>query len=279
MNFSESVYELSENFMKKPHFVFMNKDQIEVTANVMKRDGKPDFPLPDVENAIQVVTLELVAASINYCYWYGKHNIRPNNSSSTSMYNLLMKSFKDRATFDGGIENFIEQLSIERYPLLEERVQHLRQLKNGGERFAYDIYTNHESMTPHFSHLIKSYPGFASDMFLKRASLFFIQLYRRFGWFAEELKNLHVPADYQVPKMLTHNGCITYGDDLQYAIDNHQIIPKHSMAECEIRSATVLSIKKLCELTEWNVAEVDGYFFTRRHNTHNPFHLCITTDY
>jgi hypothetical protein len=127
--------------------------------------------------------------------------------------------------------------------------------------------------------MVSLFPGFASDMFLKRASLFFIQLFRRFGWFAEDLNNLHVPADYQVPKMLNHYGCIIYAEDLTDAIENNTIIEKHSQAECEIRAATVLAIKKLCDLTGWNVAEVDGYFFTRRHDATNPFHLTITTDY
>jgi hypothetical protein len=79
--------------------------------------------------------------------------------------------------------------------------------------------------------------------------------------------------------MLNHFGCIIYEDDLSYAIDTNQLIPKHSQAECEIRAATVLTIKMLCEITGWNVAEVDAFFFTRRHDAQNPFHLTITTDY
>jgi hypothetical protein len=198
------------------------------------------------------------------------------------MYEDLVKSFeyyKNGSTFEECINAFITNLSIGRFPLLEERERHLRQLIKFGEVFAETVRRNHDSIEINMSLLLMYFTGFASDMFLKRASLFFIQLFRRYGWFEKDLHSLHVPADYQVPKMLNHFGCIIYEDDLSYAIDTNQLIPKHSQAECEIRAATVLTIKMLCEITGWNVAEVDAFFFTRRHDAQNPFHLTITTDY
>lgn len=284
MNLSESVYEISESFMKDPDYVFMNDEEIGLIANDMKLVGKPNFPLPEVDNLHKAVVLELVAASINYCYWYGRHDVRPNGSSSTRMYELLMTAFNDYEEWDipvfaRCIENLIELLSINRFPLIEERSRHLRELVNNCEGFANMMVKADNDINGYMYKLIETFPGFASDIFLKRASLFFIQLFRRFGWFEAHLHNLHVPADYQVPKMLNHFGCIMYEEELQYAIDTNQLIPKHSQAECEIRAATVLTIKKLCGLTGWNVAEVDGYFFTKRHDATNPFHLTITTDY
>jgi len=286
MNLVESVYQISESFMKDPEYVFMNEKEIEFVANDMKLVGKPTFPLPEVGNVFKTILMELVAASVNYCYWYGKHNIRPNNSSSTTMYAALMEAFDDyvddfptRANFKKNINRFVEELAIRRFPLLEDRKRHLYQLLETGERFCEAIYQNHEEIGPNLETLVSLFPGFASDMFLKRASLFFIQLFRRFGWFENDLHNLHVPADYQVPKMLNHFGCLIYEDELQYAIDTDQLIPKHSQHECEIRAATVLTVKNLCILTGWNVAEVDGFFFTKRHDSTEPFHLTITTDY
>lgn len=283
MNLVESVYELSKSFMKDSELIFINKEKIEHVANGMKVAGKPTFPMPEVENALTGTVMELVAASINYCYWYGKHNVRPNNSSSTTMYETLLEAFRDypeKQSFEQSIETLIVLLSLKRFPLLEERMSHLRQLIPMGESFCSVVKDSQiREIEPHMEKMLSLFPGFASDMFLKRASLFFIQLFRRFGWFDEDLHNLHVPADYQIPKMLNHYGCLIYDDDLFDAIENNQMLDKHSQPECEIRAATVLAIKMLCDLTSWNVAEVDGYFFTRRHDATNPFHLTITTDY
>ena len=59
--------------------------------------------------------------------------------------------------------------------------------------------------------MIKLFQGFSSDVFLKRTSLFFMQLYRKFGWYKDDLmQTLFVPADYQIPKILRHFECIEY---------------------------------------------------------------------
>ena len=290
MNFANTVYELSESFMEDPSYVGMNFDTIEDIAEQMKEQGAPKFPIPEVKDAQKGVLLEIVAASVNYCYWYGKSTVRPQQSNSTKMYDLLLQAFDgyhpsyQSENFKDCIKMFGILLSQNRFPLIEERIKHLNELiEEDAEQFSIGL-TNDQlkgvlNLELTFNRLISMYPGFASDLFLKRASLFFIQLFRRFGWFADDLKKLHVPADYQVPKMLEHFGCISYDYSLQSAIENGDLIPKGSLPECEIRAATVLAIKRLCDLTGWNVAEVDGFFFLQRNEAKNPFHLTITTDY
>jgi len=290
MNFANTVHEISESFMEDPSYVSINLDQIEEVAEQMKVMGPPTFPIPEVEDVQKGVLLEIVAASVNYCYWYGKSTIRPLQSNSTKMYDLLLQAFDGyqpsykAENFKDCINLFSILLSQQRFPLIEERIKHLEELvKEDAEQFSINLTNNQLKGVLNFeltfNQLISMYPGFASDLFLKRASLFFIQLFRRFGWFANNLKQLHVPADYQVPKMLEHYDCISYAYALQSAIDSGDLIPKGSLAECEIRAATVLVIKRLCELTGWNVAEVDGFFFLKRNDAINPFHLTITTDY
>jgi len=290
MNFANTVYELSESFMEDPSYVEMDFDTIEDIAEQMKEQGAPKFPTPEVKEAQKGVLLEIVAASVNYCYWYGKSTVRPQQSNSTKMYDLLLQAFDDyhpsykSENFKDCIKMFSILLSQHRFPLIEERIKHLNELiEEDAEQFSIGL-TNDQlkgvlNLELTFNRLISMYPGFASDLFLKRASLFFIQLFRRFGWFADDLKKLHVPADYQVPKMLEYFGCISYDYSLQKAIEDGDLIPKGSLPECEIRAATVLTIKRLCDLTGWNVAEVDGFFFLQRNEAKNPFHLTITTDY
>lgn len=292
MNFTNTVYELSENFMRESSYVTMNPQTIEDVAEDMIERGPITFSIPEVKDIQKGILLELVAASVNYCYWYGKSTVRPLHSNSTKMYDLLLEAFENYTSwhdhgkssfkFTDCIKQFQILLSVHRFPLIEERIKHLDELiKEDGEQFSVRMLRNKDTLNINDTmfEIISIYPGFASDPFLKRLSLFFLQLNRRFGWFSDDLKHLHVPADYQIPKMLEHFGCISYDYSLQTAIENGDLIPKGSLAECEIRSATILTIKKLCELTGWNVAEVDGYFFLQRNEATNPFHLTITTDY
>lgn len=290
MNFANTVFELSKSFMEDPSYVQINANNLEDFAEQMIEHGAPSFPMPNVEKVQKGILLEIVAASVNYCYWYGKSTVRPLHANSTKMYDLLLDSFEDyqpsykSENFKDCINKFAIQLSQQRFPLIEQRIMHLEELiKEDAEQFSINMLdaqsSDYLNMNRIMTQMISMYPGFASDLFLKRLSLFFIQLFRRFGWFADDLKQLHVPADYQVPKMLEHFGCISYEYSLQTAIQNGDLIPKGSLAECEIRAATVLTIKRLCELTGWNVAEVDGYFFLQRNEATNPFHLTITTDY
>lgn len=282
MNLSESVNDLAKRFIEDSEFVDLDDQQIEYLAEEMKETGAPKFPIPEVKDFFKGAVLELVAASVNYCYWYGKSSIRPLDSNSTKMYDLLLRAFKDfhPGNFKDCIVTFQVLLSQNRFPLLEERIKHLDELIkfNGPDYIAGFINeTETANVQEQMIKLISIFPGFASDLFLKRASLFFIQLHRRFGWF--DLTGLHVPADYQVPKMLNHYKCISYDYSLISAIETCNLIPKGSLPECEIRAATILAVKKLCELTGWNVAEVDGYLFLKRHDCSDPFHLTITTDY
>ena len=294
MNYANTVYEISKSFMDDPLFVTIDFEEMENVADQMIENGSPKFTLPKIQNIQKGILLELVAASVNYCYWYGKSTIRPLQSNSTKMYKLLLQAFahysipnsfgRTGQKFEDCIKQFSILLSQNRFPLIEQRIKHLEELvNNDAEQFSISILTDYKNnklnLNNLMSKLISYYPGFASDLFLKRASLFFIQLFRRFGWFQNDLHSLHVPADYQIPKMLEYFGCIQYDDSLKGAIEYSSPIASGSIAECEIRAATILSIKRLCELTGWNVAEVDAFFFLQRHKTINPFHLTITTDY
>ena len=127
--------------------------------------------------------------------------------------------------------------------------------------------------------MVREFPGYASDMFLKRASLFFLQLNRKFGWYSETIKDLHIPADYQVPKMLRHFGVLEYNTFLSTQIQTYSLIPSGSLMECEIRAATIIASKRLAELTGWITPEIDTWFWTKRKECDDPFHLTITTDY
>ncbi len=290
MNLVERVFEIAECFMKDSQQVFLNREEIKYVSDVMMKEGKNKFPAKDISDVFKACLLELVGNSINYCYWYGRHDIRPAGSSSTRMYALLEPAFnwyknpglpRINGQLSHNMDAFIHSLSINRFPLLEERIQHLKQLLEFGEEFIAEIIDSHDDgdFDKQFKRLVTLFPGYSSDIFLKRASLFFLQLYRNLGWFEESMHKLHVPADYQVPKILNHYGCIKYSIDLTKAIKNNILITKHTQAECEIRSATILACRELSKLTGWNIADVDGWLWLQRKQATQPFHLTITTDY
>lgn len=285
----QGVLDLTEQVLStEPSNVKIDKDKVEELGEMMKNNGPIFFGNEEPEYTTGIyykVLKELVATSINYCYWYGSHSIRPNESSSTTMYENVEEVFgegKHALMFENKIDELIERLAVNRFPLLEERKRHLLELcdKRRAETFTELVCSKAYSGRRLFYEMMEMFPGFASDIFLKRASLFFIQLYRKFKWYKDSLMiELFVPADYQVPKILKHFGCMEYSEELQGKIDNSILIKKHSLEEIQIRAATIKICKKLQNITGWLMPDIDTYLWCNRKLTDDPFHLTITSDY
>lgn len=270
----------SKAMLITPSHVTINWDKVYELAKQMESDGSNDFYEKsdgykmDINNDI---LKELVASSINYCYWYGASDLRPNDVSSSVMYECVNIAFSiNDLSLEEKIRYLIEMLTEKRFPLLDERRKHLLEFCNGQvstEAFVQYVRQKVASIDL----LCKYFPGFASDIFLKRASLFFIQIYRKYGWYGD--LRLPVPADYQVPKILRYFGCIEYKPNLEEDIYENKLIPKGSIQEIQIRSATILVCDELRRKLDWPIADVDTYLWTKRKLTDIPFHLTITTDY
>lgn len=295
MNLANVVFEISEKFMSDSRYVSVNYDNIDKFVSEVEDTTPPKFPQKKGQvDIFKACLLELIGNSINYCYWYGRSNIRPLECSSSKMYEILEKAFEKYNKTGGlySINNCLDEaicyLSVERFPLIEERIKHLNELRPNIERFIriltspginvngnipeYDL--NHYLMN-----MVQIFPGFASDMFLKRAFLFFAQLYRKFGWFEKDMMNAPIPADYQVPKMLESYGLITYSKELTSMINSEIQIPKGSLLECEIRSASIIACRNIGQKLNWAMPDVDAYFWLKRKQVTTPFHLTVTTDY
>lgn len=287
MNLVKNVFDISETLLYvEPINVMLNEPAIEKLAREMKEEGLTPFSIPKPTDINKGILIELIASSINYCYWYGNASIRPNECHSGMMYSLVEEAFKDYKAefmmFRDCINTLTYKLSFERFPLIEERARHLKELVDqDAPSFANMIIRKHNDsdFEDLFNFLIRNFLGFSSDTFLKRASLFFLQLYRKYGWFQEAVRTLHVPADYQVPKILKHFNCFYYKSELEEKIKNGDLIPKHSLEECQIRAATIIACQMLQDKTGWNVADIDGWLWLRRKTAIEPFHLTITTDY
>jgi hypothetical protein len=296
MNYIESVNEVVDEFTKNPECVQIRTKNIKKLAIDIQQDIKanqlPKWVAPayitNEDGSISFLMLyELIANSINYCYWYGNNVFRPRGASSVKMYSLLTDSFEEMDKLEKTgtyseklkleiiIEKLIKKLSRERFPLLEQRIKHLNELLKKPIA-AYDGTSKIEEM---LDYIITSFPGYAQDLFLKRALLYIIQLNRLCGVFEDEMNTVPVPADYQVPKMLNHFGCIVYSLDLSERIRQGILIPEGSLEECEIRASTIKVCGMLAIEANCKPSDVDTYLWTKRKQCNKPFHLTITTNY
>jgi hypothetical protein len=275
----QNIYNIANEALRiKPIYVKINTEKIELLANDMIEIGVESFYEQDPNYKLNIkneILKELVACSINYCYWYGASNLRPNGCSSSKMYECLELAFRDYKNFDDRINKLIELLSIKRFPLIEDRKRHLMELCEDWKAQRFIEYVINKKAD--LKLMCIYFPSFASDIFLKRASLFFIQMYRKFGWYSD--LEVPVPADYQVPKILKHFGCIEYKPELEEMIYENQLIQKGSIQEIQIRAATIIVCQLLQGITGWTIGDVDSFLWTRRKEVDEPFHLTITTDY
>ena len=127
--------------------------------------------------------------------------------------------------------------------------------------------------------LTQLFPGFSEDMFLKRANLFFGMLYRRMGYFEDQVHKLIIPADYHIPNVLRHYKCLAYDSDLSEKIARRELILENSLEECAIRASSILACKKIAEIADCTMTDVYTVLFEKRKEAVNHFHLTITTNY
>jgi len=311
----ESVRDLVGQFISDSKFVFIDNEKIgEVAKDIKNWKDKIVDPLWGFPKCIKdndpykiekLVLYELIANSINYCYWYGRSDIRPNGASATKMYELLDASFREvlkdeiEALSHPGVyldlqsiknliaKDFAKRLVIERFPMLGQRAAHLKEIKNLNFDKTFlpliERYKNGKGcgeVEEWIEILVQNIPGFAADPFLKRAILFVMQLYRGTGFFGEEqIKKLPVPADYQIPKMLRYLGCIQYETSLLRSVMKGDLIPEGSQMECEIRAATIVVCSMIAEEAKCTCEVVDTYLWSKRNECKEPFHLTVTANY
>ena len=297
MTYLESVENLVEQFCKDPIDVY-----IDIKPEIVDKLGKQigemecsDMGVPKVifeiaeKNSLEydsfdfkqlVVLYELLAGSVNFCYWYGAHNVRPTGGGASVMYQCLDEAFRASAQ-DGNITGrFGENMVRCHMPLIEERLKYVSHVAIR-DSVKNDVYLllYAKSLQDFLDKLLISYVSFSKDMFLKRAFLLVHMLNRRLGLYEEFIHQVPVPADYQIPKMLEWFGVLKYSDDLHDMIWESRLIPSGSLQECEIRASTIMACKMLADEIGCTQGDIDIALWYNRKACDNPFHLTITTDY
>jgi len=297
INMNEQTLAICEDIVSQnraQELVKINDSAFEKVADIIKEE------LPQVKNfwgevgftaefetqedrETYTILYELIGCAINYNYWFGCPEVRPCNASSTKMSELLLEAFNEADDLSN-LQQILNLLNLKlnenRFPNLRNRIDHLREIagaNNMNAKFCEFVKTN--SIEKSMYWLTQLYPGFSEDMFLKRANLFFGMLHRRLGYFKDEVDKLIVPADYHIPNVLRHYGCLKYHFDLDKAISRRELIPENSIEECAIRASTILACKKISELAGCTMTDVDTVLFLKRNEPQTPFHLTITTNY
>ena len=293
----QTVREVAQQVMDDARYVKIDANNISNTAKLIKELPKSslEVPKPDwfqlgqagygpmIDNYL--VQYEVIAGSVNYCYWYGKSNIRPQGASSTKMYQLLDETITPEIGIffnDGFIDKFYRKMVDARFPLLVERYMHLQELIKTREHIA-EVERNvlkEKDVNATIECLARNYPGFGSDIFLNRAQLFVMQIQKHLNVFDDDqIKQLTVPVGCQIPKILRNFGCIWYDHLLRLDVNNEKFIPKGSLREIEIRAATIVVCDMIAEQSGTNTMVVDNFLWQFRKEIDIPFHLTVTTDY
>lgn len=269
-SYIKNVRRLSNEIMNNSKHVKINYNKIKPLNNFKLYPSKTEI---NSEDKADLIKREILIDSINYCFWYGSSSIRPNNSSSSKLHSML--SEVSNKSYDNEVIKFI--IRRNRLPLIKERCCHIDEVYEWMDNVDFD------NVCPQnlFNMMVVETSCFGSDLFLKRAQLVFMSLYRCYKIYKDFVDTMTVPADYQIPKVLNQLKLIKYSRKLNKKIKNSELIPKWSLEEIEIRAATIIVCDKLAEVHEVAPNDIDNFlFFTLRNQYKNiPFHLTVTTDY
>jgi hypothetical protein len=254
--------------------------------------GAPEIPEVGYLDEADTIVYETMAASVNFCYWYGRHDCKPGGASSTLMYQLLSEAWaethqvtsEDSCRRQQLLDHFTTGMSQRRFPMLRGRHINLIEMFYG-ESFLDDfvdcvLQHRRTSVHPPLAMLVEVFMAFGDDVFLKRAQLLFHLLHQRFGWFPD-IGGLTVPADYRVPAALRSLGMLEYSDALGHKVDTQVLLLSGCAEEVEIRAATILACDQIAKHLELTTSDVDQalWRYGREQARDVPFHLCVTTDY
>jgi hypothetical protein len=260
--------------------ITLDSDWIGWIAKEVAEMGKCTFPSPNINGnilkGVDLVAYELMASAVNYAYWYGHPELRPGGANAFGMYRLLSDSYS--SDWARTCDRFSRAMIKQGYPFADRRAAHLAELAPLLQDLADQVH-GCQSASDAIEVIVENVPGFAGDVFRKRAFLCVMQLHRQDGRWADSIGAVPIPADYQVPKMLRYLQAFHYSPDLARLVDTYKLIASGSLEECAIRAASIVACDRIGQLSGRTTSDVDYFLWTRRKEVKGPFHLTITTDY
>ncbi len=193
-------------------------------------------------------------------------------------------------------------------PMLDEKLEVLHQVgKVLADRYDGHFHRFVHSCSPKLydggnglvDRLVKEFPRFNAVSMLDGHEIKFYKLAQLGIWMLyatlhqqgkfqlDDPQKMTAFADYIVPVALRLHGITSYSDKLEKAINFHQIIPRDSRREIEIRAhciyATAVLTEEINKLRPKDmqviIPQIDARFWTHFHTTAWPHHLTPTIMY
>jgi hypothetical protein len=193
-------------------------------------------------------------------------------------------------------------------PMLDEKLEVLQQAgKVLAEKYGGRFHKFVHSCSPRLyddgngliDRLVKEFPRFNDVSHLDGHEIKFYKLVQLGIWMlyatlnhtgkfcVDDIEKMTAFADYIVPVALRLHGITRYSPQLESAINGHQLIPRDSRWEVEIRAhclfATALLTEEVNKLRPANrqvlIPQIDARFWVHFHTTSWPHHLTRTIMY
>ncbi|MFQ6010414.1 MAG: queuosine salvage family protein [Candidatus Aenigmatarchaeota archaeon] len=175
-----------------------------------------------------------------------------------------------------------------RMPMLEKRVDIMRELGSSGKPLDYFLDNVEHELWPLVERLSEAHPcyrdvwkyGRKEVPIFKRAQLMFNTLHKQGYLKVEKTEESTVFADYRIPQSLRELGLLKYSEALEYKVDSYQLLPAGSAEEVEIRAATIVACERLANEYGLPILRVDNILWRYgREHCELPHHLTETTCY
>ena len=223
----------------------------------------------------QVHLMNLIQASLQYCFFLGTDELKPFKSNDIN--DLVLEAFEK----DKGITWIEDKLPETDITLLDKRIESLNEL-----RPILETYPMHWNNPQASYDLLMRLPLFKRDVFFKKGILAIQSSARMFGYQTD----LPIPADYRIPQVLHKLGILEYPDRIMNKIENSEIFPENSKDELAIRAASILACYEIQKKANITAETLDFVLFQmidslKHHhlcitrNSLKHHHLCVTTNY
>ncbi len=316
------VLESTRYVLQNAKFVSINEANIENLG----KDIREKFPqgvsmeaigfksTGNLENDAQRFFIE---NNVNFCFWAGKNEPKwqvewpKNNVVSGGWYGLaacfdralaedipILDAQYLAAISDADGENFFRGADGMKIPLLQERINNLREAgKILIQKFKGKTINIIEEVDFDAIKLVRliidNFPSFRDISVLDEKEVFFLKRAQLcpndFSYILEQhdkkMENLHLLtafADYKIPQILRANGILEYAPELAEKVDNFVEIPHDSREEIEIRSATIWATELLRQaMPDFSAREIDNALWLMSQNQEGlkPYHRTRTIFY
>lgn len=260
-------------------------------AEFAEADGPFDIGMPADWTPVTALKFALIDAAQQWMFWrYTEENGYMRYAIGKKSGAILMTEalaqhlppFLDYNCGSNAMRNI--EAALIAFPEGGARVQMLHDLRYAELDNLVQAIIDEQRVTVHQASVLAENWKYAfADPYLKKAQL---GLWMFASWLNLHEKalpidtsDLTVFADYQVPRVMEAVGFITYNKQLKEAIDLQVLIPKDSVTERAIRSATILAGDQISATYNVPATVVDKFLWLRRNDCTSLHHLTVTTRY